>query len=70
MRNHLEAEPEDDSSKAPKKKDPSSEEDSVKEELERRFGPPTIEKLNEDNQVMRALEILRSHNILTDRSAN
>jgi carboxyl-terminal processing protease len=69
LRNHLDAEPGKEGEAGTEPKNTPDGDDAVKKELEDRFGPPTVERLNEDNQVMRALEILRSHNILTDTSA-
>jgi len=57
--NHLEAEP-------GQKKDATSDEEESKpdaQEMEFRVGPLNLERLQKDNQVMRALEILNSYEI-------
>jgi carboxyl-terminal processing protease len=57
--NHLEAEPE-------KKEDPQSDTKKPKsetQEMDFRVGPLSLEQLQTDNQVMRALEILNSYDI-------
>ena len=65
LENHLEAEP----SKVKKPQSDSqekedSEKDSKMDEAEQRVGPLTREALQSDNQVMRALEMLRGYEIL------
>jgi carboxyl-terminal processing protease len=57
--NHLEAEPDRNKSKTPKpqKSKPKN------REMEFRVGPLTVDQLRTDNQVMRALEILKSYDI-------
>ncbi|MEZ4524779.1 MAG: S41 family peptidase [Desulfobacterales bacterium] len=39
----------------------------IKEQTESRYGPLSLETLQEDNQVMRALEILRGYEIFTEK---
>ena len=57
--NHLEAEQKEQESSKPDKKDAKP----APEEMEFRVGPLSLETLQTDNQVMRALEILNSYDI-------
>jgi carboxyl-terminal processing protease len=64
LRNHLEAEPDSDN---PEDRDQEDQETSDQEdrmrEAELRIGPLTVESLKYDNQIMRALEMLRGYDI-------
>ncbi len=66
LENHLEAEPgadtEGDQGDEAEDKEESNQEDRMRE-AERRIGPLTIEALKFDNQVVRALEMLRGYEI-------
>jgi len=64
LANHLEAEP--DAEKRRDSQDGDKQEDQQKErmrEAEQRIGPLTVDSLKFDNQVMRALEMLRGYDI-------
>ena len=62
LENHLDAEPDKKEKKKPKD---SGEKKPDSESIDLKSGPPTLEKLKTDNQVMRALEILIGHNLFT-----
>ncbi len=79
LKNHLEADPS--SSGKQQEQTPSETEDFIieeedksdadkreelKEQTESRYGPLKLENLQDDNQVMRALEILRGYDIFTE----
>jgi carboxyl-terminal processing protease len=64
LENHLEAEPGKNDQQGKKDEDKEkSEEDRRMREAEMRIGPLTIDALKVDNQVMRALEMLRGYEI-------
>jgi carboxyl-terminal processing protease len=65
LENHLEAEPSKDKQQDSKSEDKEKGEQKDKvREAELRIGPLTVDTLKFDNQVMRALEMLRSYQIL------
>jgi carboxyl-terminal processing protease len=65
LANHLEAEPGDDETQdGEPEKDDQGKKNTRMREAEMRIGPLTIEALKTDNQVMRALEMLRGYEIL------
>jgi len=64
LKNHLEAEPQRDKNNQPESKNKKdSNKDSELDAAKSRFGDLEIERLNSDNQVMRALDILLSYEI-------
>jgi carboxyl-terminal processing protease len=64
LENHLEAEPGKEKKQDRQGKDSETDErDDRMREVERRVGPLTVETLKFDNQVMRALEMLRGYEI-------
>jgi carboxyl-terminal processing protease len=64
LENHLEAEPGEDNQQDKRDEDKDqSEKDDRMRDAEMRIGPLTIEALKVDNQVMRALEMLRGYEI-------
>jgi carboxyl-terminal processing protease len=64
LKNHLEAEPGKGKQQDSKgKSEEKSEEEERMREVEQRVGPLTVEGLKFDNQVMRALEMLRGYEI-------
>ena len=64
LKNHLEAIPDGDKNKKDSKKDKKSNKKKKKQDVSFRYGPLSVEKLQKDNQVMRAHEILISYNLL------
>ena len=62
LENHLEAEPGKEKQQDGEEKEKSEQKDRMKE-AELRIGPLTVESLKFDNQVMRALEMLRGYEI-------
>jgi carboxyl-terminal processing protease len=60
LKNHLNAEPFSD------KKKKGEDKDKIQKPVENRYGSLDIEVLNSDNQVMRALEILKGYQIFSD----
>jgi carboxyl-terminal processing protease len=62
--NHLEAEPDSDGQDGESKDKEKSEQEDRMREAELRIGPLTVEALKFDNQVVRALEMLRGYEIL------
>jgi len=64
LKNHLEAEPQDENSKAPATRKPK------RRKLRSVHGPLDLEKLQSDSQVMRALDILVGHEIFLGNSNN
>ncbi len=65
LANHLEAEPGDDETQdGEPEQDDQGKKNTRMREAEMRIGPLTIEALKTDNQVMRALEMLRGYEIL------
>ena len=63
LQNHLEAESGD--KKKRDKKSESTPQTEPSPEMKNRHGPLELERLQTDNQVMRALDILVSHNLLS-----
>jgi len=64
LENHLEAEGEPAEKPAPKKTEKPDKGKAPLKDAEARVGPLTVESLQTDNQVMRALEILMGHDVL------
>jgi carboxyl-terminal processing protease len=68
LKNHLEAYPFDDDGESEEEEEKDEDNQGKKKKSKRRktesrYGPLDVETLKEDNQVMRALEILISHDI-------
>ncbi|GBC63199.1 S41 family peptidase [Desulfonema ishimotonii] len=68
LKNHLDAEPGSQKRKSSRtgKKDADEKQAPPASKTENRYGPLSLENLESDSQVMRALEILRGYQIFTD----
>ena len=64
LRNHLEADPDQGEEKKESRKSKNKEKKSKDQRIDFRVGPLTAEKLTSDYQILRALEILVSYDIL------